>query len=156
MYLPFSYEGPFLNAFSSANSSLLLTHRDSDHLFQVNLNLGYFRFSYLHIVLPPDAFFFLQEISVSPQGVAALTSPQVLLRHMQNHSIHSIASGGQAPNFKIFFFAQKQEEPSNFLVECIINTASAKAQVKVKADDQSSSQAFSSLFQSALANFGMP
>ncbi|CAK9325617.1 unnamed protein product [Citrullus colocynthis] len=97
-----------------------------------------------------------QEFAVSPQGVAALTSPQVLLRHMQKHSIHSIASGGQAPNFKIFFFAQKQEEPSNFLVECIINTASAKAQVKFKADDQSATQAFSSLFQSALANFGMP
>lgn len=100
--------------------------------------------------------FLLQEYAVSPRGVAALTSPQVLLRHMQSHSIHCIASGGQTPNFKFFFFAQKQEEPSNFLVECIINTATAKAQIKVKADDQSASQAFSTLFQSALSNFGMP
>ncbi|GAB4837273.1 hypothetical protein Ancab_002175 [Ancistrocladus abbreviatus] len=37
--------------------------------------------------------------SISPEGVAALTTPQSLLRHMQGHSIHCIASGGQAPNF---------------------------------------------------------
>ncbi|XWS70343.1 hypothetical protein CRYUN_Cryun03dG0039900 [Craigia yunnanensis] len=95
-----------------------------------------------------------QEHSVSPQSVAALTTPQTLLRHMQSHSIHCIASGGQSPNFKFFFFAQKAEESSNYLVECIINTSSAKAQIKIKADDRSTSQAFSTLFQSALSNFG--
>ncbi|XVE97541.1 hypothetical protein REPUB_Repub03eG0028200 [Reevesia pubescens] len=89
-----------------------------------------------------------QEYSLSPQGVAALTAPQALLRHMQSHSIHCIASGGQSPNFKFFFFAQKAEESSNYLVECIINTSSAKAQIKLKVDDQSTSQAFSTLFQS--------
>ncbi|XP_022750206.1 beta-adaptin-like protein A isoform X2 [Durio zibethinus] len=97
-----------------------------------------------------------QEYSVSPQGVAALTAPQALLRHMQSHSIHCIASGGQSPNFKFFFFAQKAEEASNYLVECIISTSSAKAQIKIKADDQSTSQAFSTLFQSALSKFGIP
>ncbi|GMI83874.1 Adaptor protein complex protein 4B [Hibiscus trionum] len=97
-----------------------------------------------------------QELSLSPQAVAALTAPQALLRHMQSHSIHCIASGGQSPNFKFFFFAQKYEEPSNYLVECIINTSSAKAQVKIKADDQSTSQAFSTLFESALSKFGTP
>ncbi|OUZ99957.1 Clathrin/coatomer adaptor [Macleaya cordata] len=96
-----------------------------------------------------------QEYSMSPRGVAALTSPQVLLRHMQAHSIHCIASGGQAPNFKFFFFAQKAEESATFfLVECLINTSSSKAQMKVKADDQSLSEAFSALFQSALSKFG--
>ncbi|PPD77803.1 hypothetical protein GOBAR_DD25254 [Gossypium barbadense] len=95
-----------------------------------------------------------QEISVSPQGVAALTAPQALLRHMQSHSIHCIASGGQSPNFKFFFFAQKFEESSNYLVECVINTSSAKAQVKIKADDQNTSQDFSTLFESALSKFG--
>ncbi|KAK8660000.1 hypothetical protein V6N13_050936 [Hibiscus sabdariffa] len=97
-----------------------------------------------------------QELSLSPQAVAALTAPQALLRHMQSHSIHCIASGGQSPNFKFFFFAQKYEESSNYLVECIINTSSGKAQVKVKADDQSTSQAFSTLFESALSKFGTP
>ncbi|CAM8913307.1 unnamed protein product [Rhodiola kirilowii] len=97
-----------------------------------------------------------QEYSMSPQGTAALTAPQALLRHMQGHSIHCIASGGQSPNFKFFFFAQKEEEPSNFLVECIINTSSSKAQVKIRADDQSKSQSFADLFKTALSEFGMP
>ncbi|KAK7283005.1 hypothetical protein RIF29_12193 [Crotalaria pallida] len=97
-----------------------------------------------------------EEYSLSPQGVASLTSPHALLRHMQSHSILCIASGGQSPNFKFFFFAQKAEEASTYLVECIINTSSAKSQVKIKADDQNSSQAFSTIFQSALSKFGLP
>ncbi|KAJ7965994.1 Beta-adaptin-like protein [Quillaja saponaria] len=97
-----------------------------------------------------------QEYSISPQGVAALTSPPALLQHMQGQSIHCIASGGQPPNLKFFFFAQKAEESSTFLVECIINTSSAKAQIKIKSDDQITSQAFSTLFQSALSTFGFP
>ncbi|KAE9609161.1 putative beta-adaptin appendage subdomain, AP complex subunit beta [Lupinus albus] len=97
-----------------------------------------------------------EESSISAQGVALLTSPQTLLRHMQSHSIHCIASGGQSPNLKFFFFAQKAEEASSYLVECIINTSSAKSQVKIKADDQSSSQAFATLFLSALSKFGLP
>ncbi|PSS02624.1 Beta-adaptin-like protein [Actinidia chinensis var. chinensis] len=96
-----------------------------------------------------------QEYSMNPQGVAALTTPQSLLQHMQGNSIQCIASGGQAPNFKFFFFAQKAESSSIFLVECVINSASCKAQLKIKADDQSTSQAFSALFQSALSTFGM-
>ncbi|KAK9142559.1 hypothetical protein Syun_011959 [Stephania yunnanensis] len=98
-----------------------------------------------------------QECSISPQGATALTSPQVLLRHMQGQSIHCIASGGQAPNFKFFFFAQNAEASASFfLVECIINTSSSKVQIKVKADDQSTSDAFWNLFQSALSRFGSP
>nr|XP_043606513.1 beta-adaptin-like protein A [Erigeron canadensis] len=96
-----------------------------------------------------------QEGSISPQGVAALMNPQALVQHMQVYYIHCIASGGQAPNFKFFFFAQKADEPSNFLVECIINSSTCKAQIKIKADDQSASQAFADLFQSALSKFGM-
>ncbi|KAK4745533.1 hypothetical protein SAY87_011845 [Trapa incisa] len=95
------------------------------------------------------------ELPVSPQGVAALTTPQALIMHMQGNSIHCIATGGQSPNFKFFFFAQKSEELSKFLVECIINTSSSKAQLKIKADDQNSTQAFSVLFESALSKFGM-
>ncbi|KAJ0989268.1 hypothetical protein J5N97_007624 [Dioscorea zingiberensis] len=97
-----------------------------------------------------------QECSLSPQGVAALTTPQALLRHMQSHSIQCIASGGQAPNFKFFFFAQRADEPSSFfLVECLINTSTAKTQIKIKADDSSVSEAFSALFQSALSKLSV-
>ncbi|KAM0944429.1 putative clathrin/coatomer adaptor, adaptin-like, armadillo-like helical, TBP domain superfamily [Dioscorea sansibarensis] len=97
-----------------------------------------------------------QECSLTPQGVAALTTPQALLRHMQGHSIQCIASGGQAPNFKFFFFAQRADEPSSFfLVECLINTSSAKVQIKIKADDSSVSEAFSALFQSALSKLSV-
>ncbi|KAJ8497888.1 hypothetical protein OPV22_008440 [Ensete ventricosum] len=97
-----------------------------------------------------------QDCSISPQGVAALTTPQALIRHMQASSIQCIASGGQSPNFKFFFFAQKLDgPPSFFLMECIINTSSAKAQVKIKADDATASEAFFALFQSALSKFGV-
>lgn len=98
----------------------------------------------------------MQEYSLSPQGIVSLTAPNALLRHMQSHSIQCIASGRQSPNFKFFFFAQKAEEASVYLVECIINTSSGKSQINIKADDQSSSQAFSTLFQSALSKFGLP
>uniref|UniRef100_A0A0D6R438 Beta-adaptin-like protein n=1 Tax=Araucaria cunninghamii TaxID=56994 RepID=A0A0D6R438_ARACU len=98
-----------------------------------------------------------QEYSLTAQGVASLTSPQVLLRHMQGHSVQCIASGGQRPNFKFFFFAQKSEAHSGtgfFLVECLVNTLASKAHVKVKADEASLSQDFAALFQSALLKFG--
>ncbi|KAL2236066.1 UNVERIFIED_CONTAM: Beta-adaptin-like protein A [Sesamum indicum] len=97
-----------------------------------------------------------QDISIDPRGVAAMTNPQALPQHMQGHSIHCIASGGQAPNFKFFFFAQKAEESSVYLVECIINSSSCKVQLKIKADDQGTSEAFSELFQSALSKFVLP
>nr|ATG71013.1 AP4B [Cupressus duclouxiana] len=99
-----------------------------------------------------------QDCSLTAEGVASLTSPQVLLRHMQGHLIQCIASGGQPPNFKFFFFAQKSEAPSGagfFLVECLVNTSSSKAHVKVKADEASLSQDFAALFQSALLKFGV-
>ncbi|URD74669.1 hypothetical protein MUK42_19853 [Musa troglodytarum] len=96
-----------------------------------------------------------QDCSVSPQGVAALTTPQALIRHMQTSSIQCIARG-QSPNFKFFFFAQKLDgPPSFFLVECLVNTSSAKAQVKIKADDATASEVFFGLFQSALSKFGV-
>ncbi|KAL8499231.1 hypothetical protein ACS0TY_022274 [Phlomoides rotata] len=96
-----------------------------------------------------------QETSIDPRGVALMMNPQALPQHMQGHSIVCIASGGQAPNFKFFFFAQNAEESSStYLVECIINSSSCKVQLKIKADDQSKSGAFSELFQSALSKFG--
>ncbi|KAK6129696.1 hypothetical protein DH2020_036562 [Rehmannia glutinosa] len=97
-----------------------------------------------------------QDISIDPRGVAAMANPQALPQHMQAYSIHCIASGGQAPNFKFFFFAQKADESSTYLVECVINSSSCKVQLKIKADDQSTSQAFAELFQSALSKLSLP
>lgn len=94
-----------------------------------------------------------QELTLNPQGAAALAVPQALLRHMQGHSIQCIASGGQPPNLKFFFFAQRDGETSTFfLVECLVNTSSAKAQMKIKTEDPSLSEPFSALFQSALSS----
>lgn len=98
---------------------------------------------------------FSQDISIDPRGVAAMTNPQALSQHMQAYSINCVASGGQAPNFKFFFFAQKAEELSAYLVECVINSSSCKVQLKIKADDQSTSRAFSDLFEAALSKFGL-
>ncbi|XP_073285321.1 beta-adaptin-like protein A [Primulina huaijiensis] len=97
-----------------------------------------------------------QEISIDPRGVAAMTTPLALSRHMQGHSFHCVASGGQPPNYKFFFFARKEEESSAFLVECIINSSTCKVQLKIKADDQTTAPPFSELFQSALFKFGLP
>ncbi|GFP94474.1 beta-adaptin-like protein a [Phtheirospermum japonicum] len=97
-----------------------------------------------------------QDLLIDPRGVAAMINPQALPQHMQSYSIHCIASGGQAPNFKFFFFAQKAEESSAYLVECIINSSTCKAQSKIKADDQSTAHAFSELFQSALSKLSLP
>ncbi|NP_001311011.1 Beta-adaptin-like protein A-like [Zea mays] len=96
-----------------------------------------------------------QECSLSPQGAASLMNPQSLIRHMQSNYIQCIASGGQPPNYKFFFYAQKDGATAFFLVECIVNTASAKAQLKIKADDGTAAEAFSTLFQSALSKFGL-
>ncbi|KAG2599259.1 beta-adaptin-like protein A [Panicum virgatum] len=96
-----------------------------------------------------------QECSLSPQGAASLMNPQSLIRHMQSNYIQCIASGGQPPNYKFFFYAQKDGATAFFLVECIVNTASAKAQLKIKGDDGTAAEAFSTLFQSALSKFGL-
>ncbi|XP_051119286.1 beta-adaptin-like protein A [Andrographis paniculata] len=98
-----------------------------------------------------------EDISIEPQGVAAMTNPRALPQHMESHNIHIIASGGQAPNFKFFFFARKAEgsPAAMYLVECVINSSSCKVQLKIKSDDESTSQAFSDLFKTALSKFGV-
>ena len=88
--------------------------------------------------------------------MVALAAPPLLIKHMQEHYINCIASGGQPPNFKFFFYAQKAgQSTSFFLVECLVNSSSAKVHVKVKADDSGSAGDFSTLFQTALSKFGV-
>ncbi|XP_078431781.1 adaptin family protein [Wolffia australiana] len=97
-----------------------------------------------------------QEFEMEPRGVVALVAPQSLLRHMQGHHIQCIASGGQPPCFKFFFYAQREgQSASFFLVECLVNSSTAKVQVKIKADDSAAAGDFGSLFQTALSKFGV-
>ncbi|KAI4999256.1 hypothetical protein ZWY2020_003845 [Hordeum vulgare] len=100
------------------------------------------------------ALSFSQECSLSPQGAASLMNPQSLIRHMQSNYIQCIASGGQPPNYKFYFYGQKAGAAAVYLVECIVNTASAKAQLKIKVEDGTTADAFSTLFQSVLSQFG--
>lgn len=99
-----------------------------------------------------------QEYSLPPQATASLTGPHPLLRHMQSLQIQCIASGGQSPTFKFFFFAQKSGSPAGtgyFLVECIVNISSRSCTAKYKADDSTSCKDFAEIFHSALLKFGV-
>eukprot|EP00271_Cylindrocystis_brebissonii_P008450 TRINITY_DN22760_c0_g1_i1.p1 TRINITY_DN22760_c0_g1~~TRINITY_DN22760_c0_g1_i1.p1 ORF type:complete len:662 (-),score=187.19 TRINITY_DN22760_c0_g1_i1:319-2133(-) len=96
---------------------------------------------------------------LSVLAVTALTAPPPLLRHMASHSIQCMASGGASPNFKFFFYAQQAAEmtgrPAPFiLVELLINTGTASANAKVKAEDAAQVPAFVAAFKQALASFG--
>lgn len=76
---------------------------------------------------------------------------------MQAHSVECMASGGQAPKFKFFFFAQVADSPPStgfFLVEFVVNTSSGISQAKVKADNADLVPAFGDLFVSTLRKFG--
>lgn len=99
-----------------------------------------------------------QEYTLTPQAVANLTGPQPLLRHMQAQSIHCIASGGQAPNFKFFFFAQKSNASAGvgyFLVECIINVTAKKCTANYKTEESDLLENFANIFQLAIFKFGL-
>ncbi|KAM3412821.1 hypothetical protein ACQJBY_004159 [Aegilops geniculata] len=101
------------------------------------------------------ALSFSQECSLTPQGAASLMNHQLLIRHMQNNYIQCVASGGQPPNRKFFFYGQKAGAADFYLVDCTVNTASPKAQLKIKADDGATAEAFSTLFRSVLSEFGL-
>ncbi|VAH22984.1 unnamed protein product [Triticum turgidum subsp. durum] len=77
------------------------------------------------------------------------------IRHMQSNYIQCVVSGGQPPNRKFFFYGQKAGADAFYLVECNVNPASSEAQLKIKADDGATAEAFSTLFQSVLSEFGL-
>eukprot|EP00850_Spirogloea_muscicola_P011386 SM000070S21352 [mRNA] locus=s70:581897:587414:+ [translate_table: standard] len=89
-------------------------------------------------------------------GAATLTSPTPLLKHMATKCIQCMASGGQPPNFKFFFYAQAASlsPGAYFLVELHMNTSTRTATVKLKADDNSLASAFTALLKASLAEFG--
>ncbi|KAM3300194.1 hypothetical protein ACQJBY_041298 [Aegilops geniculata] len=80
---------------------------------------------------------------------------QSLIHHMQNNYIQCIASGSRPPNHKFFFYGQKAGADAFYLVECNVNPASSKAQLKIKADDGTTAEDFSTLFQSVLSECGL-
>lgn len=100
--------------------------------------------------------FGLQEERLSPAAVAALTTPIPLREHMASHQIQCMASGGSAPNFKFFFHAQRDGAAANsgvFLVEMMVNTALATANVKIKSDEGDLAPLFVEAFKRGLATF---
>lgn len=102
----------------------------------------------------------LQEGALSAEAVTAFTGPPPLLQHMAAHSIQCMASGGQRPNFKFFFYAQRAPPDGAlggaafFLVELQVNTAERRAMAKLKAEDSGAAGGFSEVFRNALRGFG--
>jgi hypothetical protein len=88
---------------------------------------------------------------------AALPTPQPLISHMQANLVEVMASGGKAPTFKFFFYAQAADSPPTsgfFLVELVVNTSTGSSLAKIKADDASLATAFQELFLAILSSFG--
>lgn len=105
--------------------------------------------------------FFLQSEKLPESFTSALSAPVLLLRHMASKDVQCMASGGQSPNFKFFFYAQTAVAPGGspdsahtFLVELIVSLASASATAKVKASDPALVPEFVKKFRSALLSFG--
>lgn len=93
------------------------------------------------------------EDSLPPAALAKLTTPQALLRHMASNSIACMASGGNAPSFRFFFYAQSAGASGFFLVELIVNTAKGTASSKVKAEQGHLVEPFLQMYRTALQSF---
>jgi len=85
-----------------------------------------------------------------PPTAAGLSSPANIIRQLQASSIHCIASGGAAPQFKMYIYGQNVNGPL-YLSELIINTQALAASIKIKSDDQASSSEFLQLLRQCLS-----
>ncbi|CAI5470132.1 unnamed protein product [Closterium sp. Yama58-4] len=83
--------------------------------------------------------------------ITALSAPAPLLRHMAHRNIQCMASGGQRPAFRFFFYAQKADAAPGgmFLVELQVNTNAGTASGKVKGAAGAADE-FAALFRDAL------
>lgn len=93
------------------------------------------------------------EEPLQPQALVKLSTPQALLRHMASSSIACMASGGAAPMFRFFFYAQSVEAGAGsgfFLIELIVNSASGSASAKIKAEQEALVEPFVDVFRTAL------
>ncbi|GLC44199.1 hypothetical protein PLESTB_000752500 [Pleodorina starrii] len=95
-------------------------------------------------------------LSVSPATVAAITANnhRDFTQHMTQAYIHTIASGGQAPSFRYYFYGQNAG-PSGalYLVELLLRSDSGNMTVTVKTGDTSALPAFLELWNACLTGF---
>eukprot|EP00898_Chlorokybus_atmophyticus_P000521 jgi/Chlat1/146/Chrsp1S03236 len=89
----------------------------------------------------------------STPALSAATT-QDIIKHMSASSILCIASGGQAPNYKFYMFAQNADQSSLFLVELLMDRSTATATAKIKAENASTVGPFGELFTATLGKFG--
>ncbi|GIL71417.1 hypothetical protein Vretimale_2716 [Volvox reticuliferus] len=95
-------------------------------------------------------------LSVSPATVAAITANnhRDFTQHMTQAYIHTIASGGQAPSFRYYFYGQNAgPSAALYLVELLLRSDSGNMQVTMKTGDTSSLPAFMELWNACLTGF---
>lgn len=74
-------------------------------------------------------------------------------QHMAQAYIMTIASGGQPPMYRYYFYAQTTHGSLLFLVEMVVQTATRQANVTIKADDEGLLPQFVDLWSNCLAGF---
>lgn len=83
---------------------------------------------------------------MSPQAVAAVAanSHRDFPQHMAQAYIHTIASGGQAPTYKYYFYSQALGPGGSpgglFLVEMVVRADLGSASVTIKVQDAARQQ----------------
>ncbi|GIL46366.1 hypothetical protein Vafri_3358 [Volvox africanus] len=95
-------------------------------------------------------------LSVSPATVAAIiaNNHRDFTQHMTQAYIHTIASGGQAPSFRYYFYGQNGgPSAALYLVEMLLRSDSGNIQVTVKTADTASLPAFLELWNACLTGF---
>lgn len=91
--------------------------------------------------------------------LSSLSAPAPLLAHMAHKGIQCMASGGQAPTFRFFFYAHKADVAAPggaFLVELQVNTSVGTAVGKIKAEEAVAlyTEELLEVFRRALLSFG--
>ncbi|GLI59252.1 hypothetical protein VaNZ11_001098 [Volvox africanus] len=95
-------------------------------------------------------------LSVSPATVAAITANnhRDFTQHMTQAYIHTIASGGQAPSFRYYFYGQNAgPSAALYLVELLLRSDSGNIQVTIKTADSAALPAFLELWSACLTGF---
>ncbi|EFJ51657.1 hypothetical protein VOLCADRAFT_56821 [Volvox carteri f. nagariensis] len=95
-------------------------------------------------------------LSVSPATVAAIVANnhRDFTQHMTQAYIHTIASGGQAPSFRYYFYGQNAgQSAALYLVELLLRSDTGNMQVTVKTADTASLPAFLELWNACLTGF---
>lgn len=93
--------------------------------------------------------------TINQETVAALASNghKEFSQHMMQGYINTMASGGQPPQFKYYFFATTADGSGEFLVEMIVATSSGQTSVTVKSNVPQLVNQFVELWVNLLVGF---